>query len=59
MRYKTKSEDERIGEKMKKFFCFALAIMMLFAFAACSNSSDSPAANGGNEVLPTAISTAK
>ena len=36
---------------MKKFFCFALAIMMLFAFAACSNSSDGPAANGGNEVF--------
>ena len=36
---------------MKKFFCFALAIMMLFAFAACSNSSDGPAANGDNEVF--------
>lgn len=36
---------------MKKFFCFALAIMMLSAFAACSNSSDGPAANGDNEVF--------
>lgn len=36
---------------MKKFFCFALALMMLFAFAACSNSSDGPAANGDNEVF--------
>ena len=36
---------------MKNFFCFALAIMMLFAFAACSNSSDGPAANGDNEVF--------
>ena len=36
---------------MKKFFCFALAIMMLSAFAACSNSSDGPAANGDNDVF--------
>ncbi len=36
---------------MKKFFCFALALMMLFAFAACSNSSDGPAATGDNEVF--------
>ena len=36
---------------MKKFFCFALALMMLFAFAACSNSSDGPASNGDNEVF--------
>ena len=39
---------------MKKFFCFALALMMLSAFAACSNSSnssDGPAANGDNEVF--------
>ena len=34
---------------MKKFFCFALALMMLFAFAACSNSSDGPGRNTAQE----------
>ena len=36
---------------MKKFFCFALAIMMLFAFAACSNSSDGPAGKGNTDLF--------